>query len=369
MITILRFILGLLFAFSGFVKAVDPQGTEIKISEYLDAFGLASVLPDWLPILGSLLLACAEFMIGICLLVNYQPKTFSLLSLLFMVVMTPMTLWLAIDNPVSDCGCFGDAVVLTNWQTFWKNVFLLVCAISLYIYLKCVITQPWCHAKALLPLLALLSVIGVQYYALHYLPLIDFRPYRVGADIRAGMIVPDDAERPVYATEMVFERNGERRSFSLEDYPDSTWQYVSTEVRLVKAGYQAPIHDFSIVEAMSHDDVTDRILSLERVYLVLSPDLKKADTVSASPINELYKYCLSENIPFYFITASTEEAFREWKNVTHAQYPYYQMDGTTIKTMIRANPGVMELRRGVVTNKWNAKTLSFPLKEGEPALP
>lgn len=351
-----RLLLGIVFIISGFVKAVDPQGTEIKIQDYVHAFGFDSLLPEWMPLLGSLLLSAFEFVVGICLLANVFTRFSRTSSLLFMLVMTPVTLWLAIDNPVSDCGCFGDAIVLTNWQTFWKNVLLLVCALFLYMYIKGVERERTTWRKVL-PLLSILFIGGVQYYGLRHLPILDFRPYKIGSDIRAGMKVPDDAERPVYATELLFERDGERRTFSLEQYPDSSWHYISTEVRLVKAGFQPPIHDFAIVSAGSHEDVTDQVLDAEHCFLVIAYDLKKADTSSASPINELFIKCQQENIPFYFITSSTEAAFELWRTATGALYPYYQMDATTQKTMIRSNPGVMELRRGVVTGKWNALDL------------
>lgn len=197
MILFCRLFLGLVFLFSGFVKAVDPWGTQIKIQEYLSAFGATPWVPEWLPMAGSLLLSAVEFLIGVCLVVNAWSKLSRISALLFMAVMTPLTLWLAIDNPVSDCGCFGDAIVLTNWQTFWKNVLLLACALLLYIYLKCVGDGKTGLRKLdfIFPLLSVVVIGYVQYYSLRHLPLIDFRPYKVGSDIRAGMTVPADAER------------------------------------------------------------------------------------------------------------------------------------------------------------------------------
>lgn len=367
---ICRILLGLVFTFSGFVKAVDPHGTEYKIQDYIQAFGMSSYITNSVPLFASLLLSIIEFLLGVLLFFNFLPRFSRIFTFSFCLLFTSLTLWLALTDPISDCGCFGDAIVLSNWQTFWKNVILLICSIILLVSRSSQLSFPTSISHSVTPnksikinylfcLFSFLLVVFVQAYSLTHLPILDFRPYKIGSDIRLGMQIPPDADRPIYTTELLFERDGVRKTFTLDNYPDSTWQYISSEVRLIKQGYVPPIHDFVIISASSREDLTDHILSLDHVYLVFSQDVNKAVTSCASPINSLYEQCQRDHIPFYFITASTEAAFSAWQFATQAIYPYCQMDATTIKTIIRANPGIVELRKGIVTNKWNAKDFNL----------
>ena len=181
---ICRFILGAVFVFSGFVKAVDPLGTYYKIQDYLTAFGMLQLLPDIVPLALSILLAVIEFGVGMHLLLGIKRRATTRLALLIMLIMTPLTLYLALTNPISDCGCFGDALVLTNWQTFGKNVVLLICAVVLVI-------SPWNIIRFLtkkmewtLSLYSPIFAFAVAVYCLATLPIIDFRPSRMLLPIR-----------------------------------------------------------------------------------------------------------------------------------------------------------------------------------------
>lgn len=355
-VSLFRAILSATFLFSGFVKAVDPHGTEYKIEEYVRALGLGDAVAEWMPLAASMLLATAEFAIGACMISSVCRRLAAWAALAFMAVMTPVTLWLAIDDPVSDCGCFGDAIVLSNWQTFAKNVALLACAVFLFANTKYNLRSNKLHAlRYSACLVSVAAVCFVEWWGLYHLPVIDFRPYKIGADIREGMMIPDGAERDEYETTFVFEKEGRQETFTLDNYPDSTWKYISTDVKLIRKGYAAPIHDFVITNAESHENVTDMVLDAEHVFLVLALDIAKADREYKDKINSLYARSRSENCGFYFITASTDKAIEEWKDDTDAAYQFYQMDGTTIKTIIRSNPGIVELRKGVVAGKWNVR--------------
>ena len=190
-----RFVLAIVFIFSGFVKGVDPLGTQYKIQDYLEAFGWTSFIPDFVPILASILLAMLEFTLGVYLLFGIRRKLSTVLILLVMLVMTPLTLYLALKNPVSDCGCFGDAWILTNWETFWKNVFLLIAAISVFKWGNRIVRFVSEKSQWLVAVYTLVFIVGVSAYCLYYLPIFDFRPYKIGTNIPQAMSIPEGATK------------------------------------------------------------------------------------------------------------------------------------------------------------------------------
>ena len=318
-----RFLLAVVFIFSGFVKAVDPLGTQYKIQDYLEAFGWAASVPAFLPFLASILQAMVEFCLGVYLLFGIRRRMTTLFVVLIMGVMTPLTLWLALSNPISDCGCFGDAVTLTNWETFGKNVFLLIAAASVF-----------------------------------ELPVFDFRPYHIGADIRKGMEIPEGAKPTVYETRFILQKNGVEKEFTLENYPDSTWTFVDSQTIVKEQGYEPPIHDFSIIRQEDGEDITDEVLDDDNyTFLLVAHQLSQADDSTIDLINELYDYSVEHGYQFYCLTSSPDSDIEDWQERTGAEYPFCLMDDITLKTMIRSNPGLMLLKNGVVINKWSVNSL------------
>ena len=182
-VNLCRFLLGALFIFSGFVKAVDPLGFFYKIQDYLTAFGMISWFPSYAPLLVGIALSAIEFSVGVFLFLGIRRKVASVLALLLMVVMTPLTLYLALANPVSDCGCFGDAWILTNWQTFGKNVVLLVAAVSVFKWQDLLVRFITPKMEWMISMYTFLFVFALSFYCLENLPILDFRPYRIGANI------------------------------------------------------------------------------------------------------------------------------------------------------------------------------------------
>ena len=251
-----RTILGATFIFSGFVKAIDPLGTQYKIQDYAAAVGAAEYLPDWATLLSSVVLSAFELSIGAFMLLAVARRLVSRLALLFMAAMTAVTLWIWIDDPVKDCGCFGDAVSLTNGETLSKNIILTILALAAARWplsagrLMSRAAQ-WTVVQAVPVACVMLSL-----WCLYDLPLIDFRPYHVGADIKAGMEIPDNAEQPVIETTFVMEKDGVRKEFSLDNYPDSTWTFVDSRSVTVKEGYVPPIQDFAVIDNAG-EDITD----------------------------------------------------------------------------------------------------------------
>ena len=352
-----RTVVGLTFILSGFVKAIDPLGTQYKIQDYLAAIPPSLSLPDMLTLLMSISLSMVEFTLGAFMLTAISRRVTARLTLLFMLVMTAVTVWIYIADPVKDCGCFGDALTLTNLETLLKNIVLLALA-ALVAWRPTHIGRLMSRSnQMLLGQMLMVTPVALSFWCLYDLPLIDFRPYHIGADIKAGMEIPEGAEQPVFDTTFIMEKDGERREFTLDNYPDSTWTFVDSKTVTVKEGYVPPIHDFSITAA-DGEDITDMVLGREGyTFLLISPDLDKADDQNFGDIDQIYEFCQDNSIPFYCLTASTEKSQQHWQNITGAEYPFCMTDATTLKTMIRSNPGLMLLEKGVVRGKWSHNRL------------
>ena len=352
-----RTVVGLTFILSGFVKAIDPLGTQYKIQDYLAAIPPSLSLPDMLTLLMSVSLSMVEFTLGAFMLTAISRRVTARLTLLFMMVMTAVTVWIYIADPVKDCGCFGDALTLTNLETLLKNIVLLALA-ALVAWRPTHIGRLMSRSnQMLLGQMLMVTPVALSFWCLYDLPLIDFRPYHIGADIKAGMEIPEGAEQPVFDTTFIMEKDGERREFTLDNYPDSTWTFVDSKTVTVKEGYVPPIHDFSITSA-DGEDITDMVLGREGyTFLLISPDLDKADDQNFGDIDQIYEFCQDNSIPFYCLTASTEKSQQHWQNITGAEYPFCMTDATTLKTMIRSNPGLMLLEKGVVRGKWSHNRL------------
>lgn len=352
-----RTVVGLTFILSGLVKAIDPLGTQYKIQDYLAAIPPSLSLPDMLTLLMSVSLSMGEFTLGAFMLTAISRRVTARLTLLFMVVMTAVTVWIYIADPVKDCGCFGDALTLTNLETLLKNIVLLALA-ALVVWRPTHIGRLMSRSnQMLLGQMLMVTPVALSFWCLYDLPLIDFRPYHIGADIKAGMEIPEGAEQPVFDTTFIMEKDGERREFTLDNYPDSTWTFVDSKTVTVKEGYVPPIHDFSITAA-DGEDITDMVLGREGyTFLLISPDLDKADDQNFGDIDQIYEFCQDNSIPFYCLTASTEKSQQHWQNITGAEYPFCMTDATTLKTMIRSNPGLMLLEKGVVRGKWSHNRL------------
>ncbi len=350
-----RYFLGAIFMFSGFVKAVDPFGTAFKFDDYFSAFGM-----EWFQqasMFFSLLLSTSEFIIGCSLFFNFFVKTGIKAASLFMIFFTLLTFILAIANPVSDCGCFGDAIVLTNWQTFFKNLVLLIPVALLYYNLH--LSEK--HKSKALSFIQLtfylVFILGISYYGYARLPLLDFRPYKVGTYIPASMKIPADAPRDIYTTTVVYKKNNEIKEFALNSLPDSSWEWVETKNILVKKGYEPPIHDFAIVSTIG-EDVTDLIIDYEGyVFLFISPDLEKADLKYLNRIAYFSGLASLNGHKFIGLTASNIDQINEFTAKFNLSFNFYNTDETTLKTIIRSNPGIMLLHRGTIIAKWPVSDL------------
>jgi len=347
-----RLLIGLVFVFSGSVKAVDPMGGAIKIGDYLMAFGLDFFRP--VAVLGAFLLVIFEFMLGVCLLVGVYRRMVSLLALVFMCVMTPLTLYLALFNPVTDCGCFGDAIHISNWATFGKNVVLTGALVFLLRHNRKVFACFSNRCRWFVPAFACFFCFVFAYINYNHLPFIDFRPYKVGVNIPEQMRIPEGAAEDEYLYSFVYEKEGVEKVFSLDDYPkDSSWTFVESKTSLLKKGYTPLITDFHIFDE-DGQEVTDALLQEQGdVFLLVAPQLENANDKSIDQITNLYEYAFAHSILFYAITGSSADAVEPWIARTGADYPFLYADPVLLKTLIRANPGFVWMRGGTIQKKWH----------------
>ena len=352
-----RFLLGATFVFSGFVKAIDPIGTQYKLQDYISAVGMGGIVPDIVTLLASVALSALEFSLGVFVLFAIRRHLVSKILVAFMAVMTLITVWIALFNPVKDCGCFGEALRLTNVQTLLKNIVLLAASVvvawrPLRMYRFLSRSTQWIAINYTILFVLLLSA-----HCLYHLPLIDFRPYHIGMNIKKGMEIPAGAPQPEFETTFILQKNGVKKEFTLDNYPDSSWQFVDSKTVQTKEGYVPPIHDFSIQKA-DGDDITDSVLTAKGyIFLLVSPHLEQADDSNFGDIDLLYEYSQERKIPFYCLPASTKKDIDHWADITGAEYPFCFTDETTLKTIIRSNPGLLLLKDGTIIRKWSHNDL------------
>lgn len=355
LLLITRIFLGIVFVFSGFVKAIDPLGSSYKFTEYFHAMGgVFSSLAGFSYVL-AVTLSALELAIGLCYLLKIQIRIASTFALLFMLVMTPLTLWLAVKNPVTDCGCFGDALVISNWATFYKNVVLSLLVIVTILFQSRIHSYFTPKSQNFIATGFLFIGFILSAYCMRNLPLIDFLPYKVGVNIPNAMNIPDNAPVDKYETTFIYEKNGKQKEFTLANYPkgDPSWKFVDQKTVLVMEGYKAPIHDLSIVDE-NFQDITEQILyDPGYTYLLIMYNIGEGSFEGAKNAESVYQRALKSGASFYAITASTDEEIQNLRSKTGVTYPFCKADPTTLKTIIRANPGMILLKNGTIVGKWN----------------
>jgi uncharacterized membrane protein YphA (DoxX/SURF4 family) len=344
-----RIIIGLVFIFSGIVKAIDPLGSAYKFHDYFQAFNIGFLNGLSLPL--AILLCTVEFMAGLSVMTGVRQKAGIWVVMIMMVIFTPLTFILALTNPVSDCGCFGDAIHLTNWQTFGKNIVLITLAIILYAGRKHAIHLYRAFSEWIIIFCTTALFILFSLYNLKYLPVVDFLPYKTGVKIADKMIIPEGVAPDEYHTTFIYEKNGIKKEYDLNNYPadDTTWKFVDQKSVLIKKGYLPPIHDFSI-SSMKNGELTQKILS-QQGYTILMISNKLADSGNKRLAKgfELGKYCLEKGIDFYVLTSSGSDEVKGFNNGLE----FCSTDETTLKTIVRANPGYLLLKDGTIIGKWS----------------
>lgn len=355
-----RLLLAAIFIVSGFVKAVDPKGFIYKLQDYATAFSLDNPTVSELLMPAALLLCGVEFVLGTMLLMGTSKRFSTVATLAIMLFFTPWTLVLAIWNPVQDCGCFGDAFKLTNWETFFKNLVLLLMAAYLWVKRGRIIRFISPRGSWLVTLFALLYIGTIEYWGMEHLPLLDFRPFAVGSNLNDAIHeVPAE-----YETLYRYEKDGEVLELREEGAPDSTWNYLGTRSDVISEGIPAKVQDFWIADMTDGVDISEKLLAdTSYTCLLIVNRVESADESRVDKINDIYDYCLENKMGFFAITSSLDEDIELWSKRTGAEYSFYTADNLLLKTMIRSNPGVLVLKNGHVVAKWNIKDAPEPYGE------
>jgi uncharacterized membrane protein YphA (DoxX/SURF4 family) len=346
---ICRILVALVFIFSGFVKGVDPLGFAYKIEDYFIAFGTNWAIPFSLFL--SIFLCAFEFTLGVALLLNFRLKIIAWPLLLMMAFFTILTLNDAVYNPVPDCGCFGDAIKLTNWETFYKNVILIVPVLVIFFYRKKFqsVFLPRIDNMAIAIIFSLFVIFSVYQY--RHLPWIDFLGWNTGTDL-----VPDN---PGKAKTYLTYRNkitGEEKEYLSPNYPwnDSAWvaQWEFKDQRVDDSGVIKG-HNLKIFDAAGNDYTETFINNPGYQFLVASYSLEDASRKGFEKIDRLYGDIVSHGHSLIVLTGSLQGEIDSFRQGLHPDLEFFQADDIELKIMIRANPGLILLKDGVVMGKWH----------------
>ena len=363
---LMRLTVGGVFIFSGFTKAIDPWGTCYKITDYLGAMGMT----EWTStaLFAAVALAVIEFVLGVVIAVGAYRRGGPILALILMLVMTPLTLWLAVTGAVPDCGCFGDALHLSNWATFGKNLLLLLGIIYLLAFNKSLrgVYGPAVHWVVLALSFAL--VMAVAYYGYFTQPLIDYRPYPEGTRLVSSTVEDTDEGEDDFI--FIYSKDGEEHEFTIDSLPDEEdgWEYVTRYHARRPSGKVIMRNGNSgsgiAITDEDGNDVTLNVLGdSRRTVLLLFPDLPHVGVVNSFALNELNDAALTAQADVIGLTPASAEEIEQWKDLSMASYPIYNMDDSELKMVARGNPAVVYLEDGVI--KWK-RTLSSLDSEEQP---
>ena len=352
-VNVFRLLLAVTFITSGFAKADDPYGTVYKLQDYLTALGITSV-PELVLLVASIGLSFIEFVMGISMLFGISRRPTARLSAAFMTVMTLVTVYIFIFNPIEDCGCFGDAIILTNGQTLAKNIVLLIAAVVVTRWHTLLVEFISDNTKWLVSSISMIYLPAFAIYCIINLPVFDFRPYKIGTDMRTVL----EGKEQGMEVKVIYEKDGKRIEISPDDDdPDETWKYVETRrtvinENLIKAA------DFAVLDEYGNDVTEDIIYNDGYTFLLVIPNLRKADEGCIDLVNEIYEYSKDNGYEFYCLTGSDDEkSQRYWTDHTGSEYPYYTADERLLKTIVRAAPGLVLMKDGKIIRKWSNHNL------------
>ncbi|MEO1012048.1 MAG: BT_3928 family protein [Bacteroidota bacterium] len=345
-----RVFVGILFIVSGFIKLNDPVGFSFKLEEYFSpaVLDLPFLEPHALTL--SIFVVVFEVLLGVMLLLGFRIR-FTLWSLLLMIVFfTFLTFYSAYYNKVTDCGCFGDAVKLTPWQSFAKDIVLLVFILILFKGRRFIKPILGSNLIRILTLLALVLCAIYAYYVLNHLPAMDFRPYKIGANIKDGMEVPEDAPKAIFEYAWRFRVNGtEKVIVTHGEYPTVEGEFIDVETTEIQKGYEPPIHDFTIEQ--EGEDFADTLLMKPKLVMVVAYDLMKANRDIFHEMKEVTDRALGKGYKVIGMSASNQEQTEELIKDHSLDFEFYFTDETTLKTIVRSNPGVLVLEKGTIKQK------------------
>jgi uncharacterized membrane protein YphA (DoxX/SURF4 family) len=345
-----RILVGVLFIISGFVKLVDPLGMSYKLQEYFseDVLNVTFLEPYALAI--AVFVVVFEVVLGVFLLIGYKPK-FTVWSLFAMIIFfTFLTFYSAYFDKVKDCGCFGDALKLDPWETFAKDIALLVLVLILLFgikYIKPIFSK---FALTVIALLSFVASLSLAYYVLMHLPTIDFRPYKVGVNIQEGMSTPEDAAKPIIKYKWKFNVNGKEETFITDgSYPSVDGEYISVDTKIIDEGYMPPIQDF-LIES-DDEDLTEHFLNEENLIIIAMYDLNKAEIEGVEKLKTFSDNAIRKGYTVIGLTSSGGELKTQFKIDNDFNFDFYLCDDKAIKAMVRSNPGIVKIKKGTVVQK------------------
>ncbi|GAB5558094.1 MAG: DoxX family protein [Schleiferiaceae bacterium] len=360
--SLFRIFVGVLFIFSGAIKLNDPKGFSYKLEEYFapDVLNLPFLMDFALAI--SVILVIVEIILGVALLVGFKPKltTYSLSAMI--VFFTFLTFYSAYFNKVTDCGCFGDAIPLTPWESFYKDLILLV--MIAWLTWKNKTISPIMSDKAQWGVVGFFTLASILFgnYVLNHLPVMDFRPYAVGNDLVKGMMSAEELglEPPQFETFYTLENTetGERVEVTATQYVEEK-VYENKALKLIPElsssrkiaeGYEPPIHDFAMYYQGA--DVTKSVIWAPQYLLIFTKDIKVLSDEEVASVIALVDDATNAQLPSIVITSTSEDVVLDFYKKYHPNFNFGLMDETTVKTIVRANPGVMLIRGGIVKGKW-----------------
>ncbi len=398
-----RILVGSLFIVSGIIKANDPLGFSYKLGEYFgtDVLNLPFLEPYSLLI--SMLICIAEVILGIAVLLGSKPRLTSWLLLLMILFFTFLTFYSAFFNKVTDCGCFGDALKLTPWQSFFKDIVLLILVLVIFIQQKNIhrntpkedliilplslaaigffsmVILKWnfpllfsagiflilvlvknalthIHIDWILAIIATAITSYFSFYCYNHLPVKDFRPYAVGKSIKEGRQLPPNATPYIYENTFVYKNKitGEEKEFSDKNYPwqDSAWTFVSRDTKMIQKGDDAPIHDFNLI-GTDGNDYTEDILNEPVIFLLIAYDISKSNEKVEPKISKFVEDVNKAGYYFYGVSSSSYNEVEDFRHKHQSVFDYYSADATMLKTTVRSNPGLILLMNGTVCGMWH----------------
>lgn len=407
--TISRILVGALFIVSGLIKANDSLGFSYKLVEYFEpaVLNLEFLIPLALPI--AIIISVVEIILGFMVLFGAKMKFGAWVLLLMIVFFSFLTFYSAYFNKVTDCGCFGDALKITPWQSFTKDIVLLIFTLIIFIRRKHIELNNIRQNQVILPIATLLislfailmlgwpfaifffivivaniilankflgdgkqewATIGsstlfslfVVVYTLMYLPIKDFRPYAVGKSVSEGMKSAEELglESPKYATDFKLKNKstGEEKIFSSAQYSEEklyeTWEFIESqgEPYKVSDGYEPPIHDF-VLQNNADEDITYKFLQEPKALALICYDLEKANAEAIKAFESVHQELLKKGVQSYIFTASVPEEIESMKTKTNTSIPFISADAITLKTIVRSSPGFVLFNQGVIKAKWS----------------
>lgn len=365
-LTVSRILVGLLFIFSGLIKANDPLGFGYKLQEYFEVFHISS-LNDYAPAI-AILLCTLEIVSGALLLLGFWANKVAWGLLLLIIFFTFLTFYSAFFEVVTSCGCFGDAIPLTPWQSFSKDLILL--ALIIIIFRQRRDLPPLTANSRMQDLIAgfiLVLSLGFGLYTFNFQPIIDFLPYKIGNNVPALMIIPPGAPQDIYEItyNLKNKKSGDEKKMTDKEYiktqiwKDTDWEIVGVPVnRLIRKGYDVKIKDLKITDSQGTDYNKELLENPYYNLIVVAYDLSKASKKGIGDLNALaINAAEGYNIRTVLLTSNSARSAEEFSNQNKLVMEIFYADGIPLKSMVRANPGLLLLKNGTVINKWHFHNL------------